>query len=97
MYLDWLETLPHEVFIGKHDGFAHGSLRAIYEHIADTHLWWTGSVGLGLPEPDTHVEDVAGLRRVFDRVDTVGQQALESFVALDEPMGWNATLNKSRL
>ena len=92
--LDWLESLPHDVFVQQHDGFAHGSLRAIFEHIADTHLWWTGSVGLGLPEPDTHVEDVVGLRKVFDRVDTVGQQALESFTNLDEPLGWNEALGK---
>ena len=92
--LDWLDTLSHEVFVQQHDGFAHGSLRAIYEHVADTHLWWTGSVGLGLPEPDTHVEDVAGLRAVFERVDTVGHRALESFTDLDAPLGWNEALGK---
>lgn len=92
--LDWLDALPHEVFVKQHDNFGHGSLRAIYEHVADTHLWWTGSVGLGLPEPDTHVEDVTGLREVFARVDTTAQHALKSFQALDEPLGWNEALGK---
>lgn len=93
--LDWLDTLPHEVFVGQHDNFGHGSLRAVYEHIADTYLWWTGSVGLGRPETEIHVEDVAGLREAFAQVDATVPEALETFDSLDEPIGWNAALNKT--
>lgn len=93
--LDWLDTLPPEVFVRQHDDFAYGSLRAIYEHIADTHLWWTGSVGLGRPETEVHVENVEDLREAFAQVDATAKDALETFGALDEPLGWNRALNKT--
>ena len=93
--LDWLDTLPPDIFTRQHNSFAHGSLRAIYAHIADTHLWWTGSVGLGHPEIEIHVDDVAGLREAFAKVDATAQEALATFGALDEPLGWNRALNET--
>lgn len=91
--LDWLDTLPPEVFTRQHGSFTHGSLCAIYKHVAETHLWWTGSVGLEHPQKAIHVDDVASLREAFAKVDATAHEALAAFRALDEPLGWNRALN----
>ena len=64
--LDWLETLPPDVFTARDEGFAYGSLSAVQAHVADTYLWWVGTVGLGgVEEPKIKVSNVQALRSAF--------------------------------
>ena len=87
--LDWLETLPPDVFTMQNDSFAYGSLSAIQTHVADCYLWWVGAVGLGdAEEPEIEVNDVQALRIAFARVDAAVLQALDSFTDLDAPLIW---------
>ncbi|MEX2543155.1 MAG: DinB family protein [Trueperaceae bacterium] len=88
--LDWLDTLPEEVLNRKHPDFAFGSLSAIYSHVADTYLWWVGSVGLGGPDPEIHAKSVAELRTAFDEVDSTVAKALDAFNAPDNPFDWTS-------
>ena len=88
--LEWLETLPPEVFTREHEAFAFGSLKNIYAHIAACYLGWVGEVGLGREEVEVRVSDVAELREAFDEVDATLTEALESFTALDEPFTWTS-------
>ncbi len=89
--LDWLETLPPEVFTRQHDGFAYGSLSAIQAHVADCYRLWVGTVGLGgVGEPRLEANDVQALRSAFARVDTTVLQALDSFTDLDAPFIWTS-------
>lgn len=67
--LDWLETLPHEVFVQEVPDVAYGSLRGIYEHIAECYLFWVDHIGLHHERPNLQVKTVAELRQAFDRVD----------------------------
>lgn len=76
--LTWLETLPHEVFVQESPDVAYGSLRGIYEHLADCYLFWAGSVGLGQDSPELHIGTVADLHAAFDRVDAVVNEFLAS-------------------
>ncbi len=89
--LDWLETLPPDVFTAQNDSFAYGSLSAIQTHVADCYLWWVGTVGLGgTEEPDVEANDVQALRDAFARVDTTVLAALGSFADLDAPLSWTS-------
>jgi uncharacterized damage-inducible protein DinB len=88
--LDWLETLPPDVFTLEHEQFAYGSLRNIYAHSADCYLWWVGSVGLGREEVEMKVGDVSELRAAFTRVDATVAEALETFADLDTPLTWTS-------
>ncbi len=63
--LDWLETLPSDVFTAQHDGFACGSLSAIQAHVAYCYFLWVGMVGLGAEKPVVKVDNVHALRRAF--------------------------------
>ncbi len=93
--LDWLETLPPDVFTMQNDSFAYGSLSAIQTHIADCYLWWVGTVGLGsAEEPEIEVDDVQALRSAFARVDATVLQALDSFTDLDVPFIWTSPSGK---
>jgi uncharacterized damage-inducible protein DinB len=83
--LDWLATLPPEVFILERDMFAYGSLRNIYAHIADYYLGWVGEVGLKNKPLEITVNDMSELREVFTKVDATVVRALETFNNLDEP------------
>ena len=93
--LDWLESLPEDVFTCKHEDFAYGSLCAIYAHIADTYLWWVGTVGLAGDESKVEVSDVDGLRHVFDKADATVLEALETFTDLDDPFTWTSPSGQS--
>lgn len=86
--LDWLDSLPPEVFVHRDERFAFGSLQAIQSHVALTYLKWIGTVGLNDNLVAMEVRDVAGLRRAFDKVDLVAEKALRTFVDLDEPYHW---------
>ncbi len=83
--LDWLESLPPEVFTYEHENFAYGSLRNIYLHIADCYLGWVGEVGLKNKPIAITVKDVTELREVFTIVDITLAKALETFDKPDEP------------
>ncbi len=83
--LDWLTTLPPEVFIREHEQFAYGSLRRIFAHVAACYLLWVGRVGLGEDRVAPKVENVDDLRTAFARVDATVTRALETFQTLDEP------------
>ena len=88
--LNWLETLPPNVFTMQDDSFAYGSLNAIQAHVAETYLWWVGTVGLGADEPTVEVDDVRTLRTVFAEVDAAVSKALNSFTDLDAPLIWTS-------
>ena len=89
--LGWLETLPPDVFTAQADSFAYGSLSAIQAHVAETYLWWVGTVGLGgAEESELEVNDVQALRDAFARVDATVLEALDSFTDLDAPFIWTS-------
>jgi uncharacterized damage-inducible protein DinB len=98
--LDWLETLPVEVFNAQRDDFAYGSLGKILAHVADCYTWWISSVGFGRPKVEYTVESVAELREAFRRVDALVFEALESWGDWDEPFtytssgGWTDTFTR---
>lgn len=83
--LDWLATLPPEVFTREHENFAYGSLKNIYAHVADCYLGWVAEVGLGRDPVEIRVKDVSDLRAVFAKVDATLTEALESFDNPDHP------------
>ncbi len=92
--LDWLETLPEAVFVQERSDFAYGSLRNVYAHIAECYLWWAGHVGFETAweqdptTPEDAPQDVAQLRVMFARVDTVVLNALEQWSDWDAPFEW---------
>ncbi len=89
--LDWLETLPPDVFTMRDEGFAYGSLSSVQAHVADCYLWWIGTVGLGgAEELELKVNDVQALRGAFAQVDATVLQALDSFTDLDAPFVWTS-------
>lgn len=94
--LDWLATLPPEVFSHEHEEFAYGSLSNIYAHIADCYLWWVGDVGMGIKIDEVKVKDVSELREAFAKVDTAVAKALETFDKLDEPLAWTSPSGHTR-
>lgn len=94
--LDWLESLPPNIFTFEHNDFAYGSLGAIYAHVAETYLWWVGTVGLGRAElAELSISDVDALRQAFNRVDVTLSEALDTFSALDEPFDWTSPTGKT--
>lgn len=93
--LDWLETLPPEALTLEHTDFAYGSLSAIYAHIADCYGWWVGAVGLGAENREVKAGDVRALRVAFRAVDATVEEALRTFVRLDEPFPWTAPTGKT--
>lgn len=78
----YTENLPLEVYTHNHPDFAYGSIRNIHAHVADCYLWWIEQIGLGKPrlevDPSSLV-DTAAMRKYFDRVDLVVEEALETF------------------
>jgi uncharacterized damage-inducible protein DinB len=88
--LNWLATLPPEVFTQEHEAFAYGSLRNIYAHVADCYLGWVGEVGLGSKPVEIKVKDISELRAAFDKVDATLAEALETFDILDERFTWTS-------
>jgi uncharacterized damage-inducible protein DinB len=82
--LDWLETLPPEVFTLEHESFAYGSLRNIYVHVADCYLGWVGEVGLKNEPVALKVNNVNDLRATFNKVDETVAKALETFNESDK-------------
>jgi uncharacterized damage-inducible protein DinB len=83
--LDWLATLPPEVFTREHESFAYGSLRNIYAHVADCYLGWVGEVGLGNEPIEIKVKDISELRATFAKVDDTVAKVLETFANPDKP------------
>jgi uncharacterized damage-inducible protein DinB len=83
--LDWLETLPPEVFTLEDETFAFGSLRNIYVHVADCYLGWVSEVGLKNKPIEIAVNDVGELSEVFNKVDAIVAKALETFTHPDQP------------
>lgn len=93
--LDWLETLPLDVFTAQADSFAYGSLSRVQAHVADCYLWWVGTVGLGsAEEPELEANDVQALRAAFARVDVTVLRALDTFTDLDAPFIWTSPEGK---
>lgn len=98
--LDWLETLPEDVFSAERQDFAFGSLSRIFSHIAECYLLWLSRGGVGAAEPDLRATDVAALRATFGRVDAAVELALSTFDSWDEPFvytfedGWQETLTQ---
>ncbi|HZJ10372.1 MAG TPA: DinB family protein [Trueperaceae bacterium] len=88
--LDWLETLPPDVLVRERDDFAFGSINGIYAHIADCYLWWLGSVARGHERREFDGGSVAALREAFATVDSIVEESLAYFTALDEPVVWTA-------
>ena len=93
--LDWLGTLPPEVFTKQHDAFAYGSLSKIQSHVATTYLWWVGTVGLETAEIEVEADDVAALRKAFAEVDAVVLKALDTFTDIDAPLIWTSPAGNS--
>jgi uncharacterized damage-inducible protein DinB len=86
--LDWIDDLPPGVVATVHPDFAFGSLLGIYGHIASCYLRWVEDVGLGRERRGVEASDVAALRRVFDEVDAIVDEALGTFTDVDAPMPW---------
>jgi uncharacterized damage-inducible protein DinB len=96
--LEWLETLPQEVFCQTRDDFAFGSLQKIYTHIPECYLYWVEHTGLQKPwQGDPIVNTARDLRRVFERVDSVVLEALEQFQSLDEPLVWTSSKGQTEV
>ena len=92
--IDWMETLPPEVFTRTDEAFAFGSLASIYAHVADVYLWWVGTVGLGDGEPSVRLASVAELRAAFEEVDATVARALDEFADPDAPFVWTSPEGK---
>lgn len=82
--LDWMDTLPADIYTHEHPDFAFGSLKAIYTHIAGCYLHWIGHCGLGRPKQSYHPETVTELRELFALVDATVEKGLATFTNLDE-------------
>ena len=95
--LEWLETLPVQVFTAQREDFAYGSLNAIYSHIADCYWHWTGAVGLSLPAAERLVSNVAELRAYFAQVDDVVMRAITSFEDWDEALSYTSSSGRTEL
>lgn len=95
--LEWLETLPNEVFNAQREDFAYGSLSAIYSHIADCYWHWGGAVGLSLPAAERTVSNVAELRKYFVQVDEMIFKAINSFEDWDEPLSYTSSSGRTEL
>ena len=89
--LEWLGTLPNEIFSAKREDFAYGSLSAIYSHIADCYWHWAGAVGLSLPAAERSVKTVDELRDYFAQVDDMVLRAIHSFEEWDEALSYTAS------
>ncbi len=95
--LEWLGTLPVEVFTAQREDFAYGSLSAIYSHIADCYLHWVGAVGLGELGSERSVSNVAELRAYFAQVDDVVTRAIHSFEDWDEPLSYTSSSGRTEM
>ena len=83
----WAESLPAGVYTQERRDFAYGSLRNVQAHIADCYLMWVGTRGLQQPGKRldaSAVPNVAAMRRVYDEVDNVLEQAFAQFTQPDE-------------
>ena len=89
--LEWLETLPPEVFNAQREDFAYGSLNAIYTHVADCYLHWVGAVGLSGLSSERTPGNVTELREYFAQVDRVVLDAINSFEDWDEPLSYTSS------
>ncbi len=79
---EYTESLPPDVYTLERADFAYGSIRNIHAHVADCYLWWVGQVGLGrdgLEVEASSVPDVSAMRKAFQRVDEVLEEALTKF------------------
>jgi uncharacterized damage-inducible protein DinB len=95
---EWLEALPHEVFVQTRADFAFGSLQKIYTHIPECYLYWVEHTGLQKPwQGDPIVHTARDLRGVFARVDSVVLEALEQFQSLDEPLVWTSSKGQTEV
>ena len=84
----WAESLPAEIYTQERPDFAYGSLRNVQAHIADCYFAWIGVRGLGLPLGSERLDtsaavDVAAMRRVYNEVDGVLEQAFTQFTQPD--------------
>lgn len=95
--LEWLGTLPSEVFDAQREDFAYGSLSAIYSHIADCYLHWVGGVGLGELGSERSVNTAAELRAYFTQVDEVVLRAITTFEDWDEPLSYTSSSGRTEL
>ena len=95
--LEWLGTLPNEVFTAQRENFAYGSLSAIYTHVADCYSHWVGEVGLGKLGLERSVTTVAELRDYFAQVDEVVMRAIASFEDWDEPLSYTASSGRTEM
>jgi uncharacterized damage-inducible protein DinB len=83
---EYTTSLPNDVYTLERADFAYGSIRNIHAHVADCYLWWVGQVGLGRNDADVEASslaDVKAMRRKFQEVDAVLEEALENFDRLD--------------
>ncbi len=95
--LEWLGTLPNEVFNAQREDFAYGSLNAIYSHIADCYLHWAGAVGLSLSVTERLVSNVAELRDYFAQVDETVLRAINTFEDWDEPLSYTSSSGRTEM
>ena len=95
--LEWLATLPNEVFTAQREDFAYGSLSATYAHVADCYLHWVGAVGLGELGLERTVSTVAELHDYFAQVDKVVLRAIHSFEDWDEPLSYTASSGRTEM
>jgi uncharacterized damage-inducible protein DinB len=95
--LEWLETLPNEVFNAQREDFAYGSLNAIYTHVAGCYLHWVGAVGLGELGLKRTPRNVAELKAYFSQVDEIVLRAISTFEAWDEALSYSASSGRTEL
>jgi uncharacterized damage-inducible protein DinB len=93
--LEWLGTLPNEIFTAQREDFAYGSLSAIYSHIADCYLHWIGKVGFGGFTHERTVSNVSELRDYFARVDEAVLRAVHTFEDWDEPFSYTSSSGRT--
>ncbi len=88
--LQYVESLPAEIFLAKHPDVPYGSIRDLQAHLAYAYLWWVGRYGLGLPAFSQDLETqaittAAAMRAKFLEVDAVLEQAFATFQDVDVP------------
>lgn len=89
--LGYTEGLPAEVYVQERPDFAFGSIRNLHAHVAHCYLWWLGFVRMGkegYQVDPLQIPDPAAMRKLFARVDSVVEEALEGFSNPDQVYAW---------
>jgi uncharacterized damage-inducible protein DinB len=82
--LDFLDTVPTEIYTLERPDFAYGSIRNIQAHLAFAYMVWVGVVGLNVDRaqlelPAIAIPDSQAMRERFREVDLMLEDAFEKF------------------